>query len=133
MHGLETIQKMNQLAAVAKTRIATHKANRPKAYDYETNADQPVPPVTKAGAKVIRKLKKALEPVRVGPEIPTGKARRMEYCGLDDKLQCEHALVCRIKGNELSVAVQFDNVATGFGYGWHKFSKQVFKKLTTKR
>jgi hypothetical protein len=131
MHGLDTIQKMNQLAAVAKTRIATHKANCPKAYDYETNADQPVTPVTKAGAKVIRKLKKALEPVRMGPEIPVGQARMMQYCGPNPKLKGKHALVCRIAGhNNLVVCAQFNEVSTGCGFGWHRFRKDEFKKFT---
>lgn len=44
MHGLETIQKMNQLASTKRSALATRKANRPNEFNRETPPSQDRPP-----------------------------------------------------------------------------------------
>lgn len=50
---------------------------------------------------------------------------RAEYVGTDSKLYGKEAELLITEDNE-TVKAKFDDVSTGFGYGWHTFSVTRF-------
>lgn len=55
----------------------------------------------------------------IGPERPTTEFQGGRYIGPDSRLHGERALVT-IEGPFIAFA-QFNDIHTGFGYGWWKF------------
>lgn len=57
---------------------------------------------------------------QTGPIVLEAKIVGGTYEGPDATLLGKHALVQTIKDDKGHILVQFDDVGTGQGYGWHK-------------
>lgn len=62
---------------------------------------------------------------QIGPCQPHNPPRHTVYVGRDQELKGKGALVGYAWGGGVCVA-QFDDVDTGFGYGWHHFRNDDF-------
>jgi hypothetical protein len=58
----------------------------------------------------------------------TGAITKGTYVGRVSDLQGHQALVLPVRDpNSDKIKVQFDDVSTGFGHGWHEFPKTDFE------
>lgn len=55
-----------------------------------------------------------------------GPMWRAKYVGLDDRLRGKTTLLRGIEGGTRDVVAQFDDVSTGYGYGWWLFYRHQF-------
>jgi hypothetical protein len=61
---------------------------------------------------------------KVGPEQPTGKPQRGVYIGDRPELRHKRALIVRCQGGW---NIQADDMKTGFGLGWWRFSFEEWR------
>lgn len=66
------------------------------------------------------------------PEATVGRCQghgptwRGRYVGREERLRGKTTLLRAIEGGTRDVVAQFDDVGTGYGYGWHLFYRKQF-------